>query len=232
MHLPWKEDGCLKLASAHTKRHSLRTEATADNDRPNAGTSTMRPARPVRNLKSRSRKRSHAAEPSRQSDPKNLKSLPWRRCEKKLGSSPDGLTQAEAQKRLTQYGPNEIEEKKTNEFLKFLTYFWGPDPVDDRSRRDPFGGRAALAGLWHHPGFACGQRPRRILGRTPGGQRNRCPEGQAGDQGAGETRWKMGQPAGARAGAGRRHPFAPRRHCAGRCEACWRAIRSRWISRH
>ena len=48
--------------------------------------------------------------------------------EKKLGSSPDGLTQAEAQKRLTQYGPNEIEEKKTNPFLKFLSYFWGPIP--------------------------------------------------------------------------------------------------------
>ena len=48
--------------------------------------------------------------------------------EKKLGSSPDGLSQAEAQKRLTQYGPNEIEEKKTNPFLKFLTYFWGPIP--------------------------------------------------------------------------------------------------------
>ena len=48
--------------------------------------------------------------------------------EAKLGSSPDGLSQAEAQKRLTQYGPNEIEEKKTNPFLKFLTYFWGPIP--------------------------------------------------------------------------------------------------------
>ena len=48
--------------------------------------------------------------------------------EKKLESSPDGLTQAEAQKRLTQYGPNEIEEKKTNPFLKFLSYFWGPIP--------------------------------------------------------------------------------------------------------
>ena len=46
----------------------------------------------------------------------------------KLGSSPDGLTQAEAQKRLIQYGPNEIEEKKTNEVLKFLGYFWGPIP--------------------------------------------------------------------------------------------------------
>ncbi|MDQ6671790.1 MAG: plasma-membrane proton-efflux P-type ATPase [Chloroflexota bacterium] len=45
-----------------------------------------------------------------------------------LGSSPDGLTQAEAQKRLTQYGPNEVEEKKDNPFLRFLTYFWGPIP--------------------------------------------------------------------------------------------------------
>ena len=48
--------------------------------------------------------------------------------EKKLGSSPDGLSEAEAKKRLAQYGPNEITEKKTNPFLKFLTYFWGPIP--------------------------------------------------------------------------------------------------------
>ena len=46
----------------------------------------------------------------------------------RLRSSPEGLSQAEAQKRLTQYGPNEIEEKKSNPFLKFLTYFWGPIP--------------------------------------------------------------------------------------------------------
>jgi H+-transporting ATPase len=58
----------------------------------------------------------------------DLKTLPLPELEKKLGSSPDGLSQAEAQKRLTQYGPNEIEEKKTNPFLKFLTYFWGPIP--------------------------------------------------------------------------------------------------------
>jgi H+-transporting ATPase len=58
----------------------------------------------------------------------DLKSLPLPEVEKKLGSSPEGLTQAEAQKRLTQYGPNEIEERKTNPFLKFLTYFWGPIP--------------------------------------------------------------------------------------------------------
>jgi H+-transporting ATPase len=48
--------------------------------------------------------------------------------EKQLNSSPDGLTGAEAKKRLTQYGSNEIAEKKTNLFLKFLSYFWGPIP--------------------------------------------------------------------------------------------------------
>jgi len=58
----------------------------------------------------------------------DLKSLPLAEVEKKLASSAEGLTQAEAQKRLTQYGPNEIEEKKTNPLLKFLSYFWGPIP--------------------------------------------------------------------------------------------------------
>ena len=69
---------------------------------------------------SKSGSKSHASD--------DLKSLPLAEVEKKLDSSPDGLTQAEARKRLTQYGPNEIEEKKTNPFLKFLTYFWGPIP--------------------------------------------------------------------------------------------------------
>jgi H+-transporting ATPase len=58
----------------------------------------------------------------------DLKSIPIAEVEKKLGSSPDGLTDAEAKKRLAQYGPNEIEEKKTNLILKFLSYFWGPIP--------------------------------------------------------------------------------------------------------
>jgi H+-transporting ATPase len=58
----------------------------------------------------------------------DLKSLSLQELQAKLGSSPDGLSQGEAERRLTQYGPNEIEEKKTNPFLKFLTYFWGPIP--------------------------------------------------------------------------------------------------------
>ncbi len=58
----------------------------------------------------------------------DLKSIPMEELLKKLSTSPDGLTQAEATKRLSQYGPNEIAEKKINPFLKFLTYFWGPIP--------------------------------------------------------------------------------------------------------
>lgn len=58
----------------------------------------------------------------------DLNSAPLEEVEKRLESSPGGLTQAEAQKRLIQYGPNEISEKEVNPFLKFLTYFWGPIP--------------------------------------------------------------------------------------------------------
>jgi H+-transporting ATPase len=72
-----------------------------------------------------------------------LKTLPMPDVEKKLGSSPDGITQAEAAKRLTQYGPNEITEKKTNQILKFLSYFWGPIPW-------MIEGAAVLSGVLRH----------------------------------------------------------------------------------
>jgi H+-transporting ATPase len=42
--------------------------------------------------------------------------------------SQDGLSQEEAQRRLAQYGYNELPEKKENSLLKFLSYFWGPIP--------------------------------------------------------------------------------------------------------
>jgi len=58
----------------------------------------------------------------------DLKTLPVAEVKKRLGFSADGLTQAEAAKRLLEYGPNEIEEKKANALLKFLSYFWGPIP--------------------------------------------------------------------------------------------------------
>jgi hypothetical protein len=58
----------------------------------------------------------------------DLKSIPMADVFAKLGSTKDGLTSAEAAKRLAQYGPNAIAEKTENPFLKFLTYFWGPIP--------------------------------------------------------------------------------------------------------
>jgi H+-transporting ATPase len=47
---------------------------------------------------------------------------------KKLAADQKGLSSSEAEKRLQQYGPNEIQEKKANPLLKFLRYFWGPIP--------------------------------------------------------------------------------------------------------
>ncbi len=67
----------------------------------------------------------HAAAVNAKDD---LKTLPMAEVKKRLGSSSDGLTEAEAAIRLTKYGPNEIVETKTNPLLKFLMYFWGPIP--------------------------------------------------------------------------------------------------------
>ncbi len=58
----------------------------------------------------------------------DLKTLPMAELQKRLGTSADGLSQAEAASRLARYGPNEIVERKTNLLLKFLMYFWGPIP--------------------------------------------------------------------------------------------------------
>ncbi len=58
----------------------------------------------------------------------DLKSLPLAELQARLGASSEGLNQAEVQRRLAQYGYNEISEKEVNPFLKFLTYFWGPIP--------------------------------------------------------------------------------------------------------
>jgi H+-transporting ATPase len=88
--------------------------------------------KPVPEKKSKSDAKAQAKvdlKPGAKSNSKDdLKSVPMAELQTKLGSTPEGLSQDEAQKRLTQYGPNEIPEKKTNLFLKFLSYFWGPIP--------------------------------------------------------------------------------------------------------
>jgi H+-transporting ATPase len=58
----------------------------------------------------------------------DMTTLPLAEVEKRLESSPDGLTGDEAAKRLAKDGPNELPVKKTNSFLKLLSYFWGPIP--------------------------------------------------------------------------------------------------------
>jgi H+-transporting ATPase len=46
----------------------------------------------------------------------------------RLDATREGLSKQEALKRLSEYGYNEIPEKKVNPFIKLLRYFWGPIP--------------------------------------------------------------------------------------------------------
>lgn len=71
---------------------------------------------------------SNAAAETKPATEKDYRTLPLAELQGQLGSTERGLTQAEAAKRLARYGPNEIAEKKPNELLKFLSYFWGPIP--------------------------------------------------------------------------------------------------------
>lgn len=59
---------------------------------------------------------------------RGLGGLPLPGLLERLGTSLQGLNGSEAQRRLVEYGPNELAEKRTNPLLKFLAYFWGPIP--------------------------------------------------------------------------------------------------------
>ena len=56
----------------------------------------------------------------------NLADLPLDKLIEQLNTSANGLSQADAKNRLSQYGYNELAEKKVNPLMKFLSYFWGP----------------------------------------------------------------------------------------------------------
>ncbi|UCC90645.1 MAG: plasma-membrane proton-efflux P-type ATPase [Dehalococcoidia bacterium] len=62
---------------------------------------------------------------------------------KRLGTTPDGLSQTEVQNRLSKYGYNELAEKRISPFLKFLSYFKGPIP-------GMIIAAAVISGLLHH----------------------------------------------------------------------------------
>jgi H+-transporting ATPase len=74
---------------------------------------------------------------------KESASLPVNDLMKRLGTTPDGLSQVEAQNRLSRYGYNELAEEKANPFLKFLSYFKGPIPGMIMAA-------AVISGILHH----------------------------------------------------------------------------------
>jgi H+-transporting ATPase len=57
-----------------------------------------------------------------------LSQVPLDQLQQRLDASLNGLDQSEADKRLEQYGYNELAEDKPNPILQFLSYFWGPIP--------------------------------------------------------------------------------------------------------
>jgi H+-transporting ATPase len=61
-------------------------------------------------------------------NPSEYSTLPIEKLLTILQVTDEGLSQAKATERVGQFGFNEIAEKKTNPFLKFLSYFWGPIP--------------------------------------------------------------------------------------------------------
>src|SRR5664280_2718532 len=114
----WPTTASAWLASTCQRPCHSEDSPTRRAQRCNRGKGIMKTSSNKRNTKT-------GSAPKAKSD---LQSMPMPELQAKLGTSPDGLAQAEAAKRLVQYGPNEIEEKKDNPFLKFLTYLWGPIP--------------------------------------------------------------------------------------------------------
>jgi len=66
--------------------------------------------------------------PPQQGSNRELESLPLEVVKSRLDESGRGLSSAEAQARLKQYGFNELPQEKVNPLIKFLSYFWGPIP--------------------------------------------------------------------------------------------------------
>lgn len=58
----------------------------------------------------------------------DIAKLPLDKLSKQLDTTGDGLAGDEAQRRLAEYGYNELPEERENLLLKFLRSFWGPIP--------------------------------------------------------------------------------------------------------
>jgi H+-transporting ATPase len=65
--------------------------------------------------------------PQQDSNPE-MGNLPLEVVKSRLDLSGQGLSRAEAEARLKEYGFNELPQQKVNPLIKFLAYFWGPIP--------------------------------------------------------------------------------------------------------
>lgn len=57
-----------------------------------------------------------------------VKKISWEQLFQKLNSSREGLSETEAKKRLQEFGPNSLVDKKKSVLLQLLSYLWGPIP--------------------------------------------------------------------------------------------------------
>ena len=72
-----------------------------------------------------------------------LKDLPVDQTLERLGTSPEGLSKEEVEKRLQEYGYNELEEKRESPILLFLSFFRGTIPYMIMAA-------ALISGILHH----------------------------------------------------------------------------------
>ncbi|KAJ4796603.1 Plasma membrane ATPase [Rhynchospora pubera] len=56
----------------------------------------------------------------------DLENIPLEEVFELLKTSPSGLSSTDADARLQLFGPNKLEEKRENKFLKFLSFMWNP----------------------------------------------------------------------------------------------------------
>ena len=77
-------------------------------------------------------------------DNSDLEKLDLEDVYKKLETSPQGLSAAEAETRLDRYGRNQLEDRQVSNLEKFLRYFWGPIPF----MIEAAAGLSALIGHW------------------------------------------------------------------------------------
>ena len=138
-----------------------------------------------------------------------------------------GLSEAEAARRLAQYGENVLAESHASALRPARPLLLGADPVDDRGRGAALRRGQALGRPRHHPGDAHHQRRRRLLAGVQGRQRHPAPQAAPGAEGAGHARRRVEGCCRQPTRAGRPHRHLARRHHPGRRQAHRRRLSQR-----